>query len=251
MTTHRSRVSTTSKSRRNADRWFYVIVTMFVILVNVVAFSPSLLNPSARTVPLPLTSLDLAHSLVSVTWLLVFLALVTLVAAGRVTVHRQLGVLGVLLSAAFIVVTWLALVEGAQRGFDLSGDLVPHGTSTDPGTFLAPSGSLIPFAAFVAAAVWYRKRPVLHKRLMMLALLTSTGAPIAHVVGHWPAFAPFALAGGTLLFFLPAIRDRVCERRMHPVSLWGAIFSLLWTSVFIGVFARTVVWRNFAEWVVG
>ena len=50
----------------------------------------------------------------------------------------------VLLSAAFIVVTWLVLVEGARRGFDLSGDLVPRGTSVDPSTFLAPSGALIP-----------------------------------------------------------------------------------------------------------
>ena len=223
---------------------------MFVILVNVVAFSPSLLNPSARTVPLPLTSLDLAHSLVSVTWLLVFLAQVTLVAAGRVTVHRRLGVLGVLLSAAFIVVTWLVLVEGARRGFDLSGDLVPHGTSIDPGTFLAPSGALIPFGAFVAAAVWYRQRPALHKRLMMLALLTSMGAPVAHVVGRWPAFGSYALTGGVFIFFLPTIRDRVWEHRIHPVSLWGAIFSLLWTSMFLEVFPRTVVWRNFAEWVV-
>jgi len=105
MTTHEARASARPKSRSAADRWFYVIVTMFVILVNVVAFSPSLLNPSTRTVPLPLASLDLAHGPVSVTWLLVFLAQVTLVAAGRVTVHRQLGVLGVLLSAAFIVVT--------------------------------------------------------------------------------------------------------------------------------------------------
>jgi len=250
MTTHQSRVSTTSKSRSNADRWFYVIVTTFVILVNVVAFSPSLLNVSARTVPLPLTSIDLAHSLVSVTWLLVFMAQVTLVAAGRVRVHRQLGVFGVLLSAAFIVVTWLMLVEGARRGFDLSGALVPRGTSVAPGTFLAPAGSLIPLAAFVAAAVWYRQRPALHKRLMMLALLTSMGAPIAHVVGHWPAFGSYALAGGTFIFFLPAIRDWVWEHRIHPVSLWGAIFSLLWTSVFLIVFARTVVWRNFAEWVV-
>ena len=250
MTAHQSRVSARSKSRSAADRWFYVIVTMFVILVNVVAFSPSLLNPSTRTVPLPLTSLDLAHSLVSVTWLLVFLAQVTLVAAGRVTVHRQLGVLGVLLSAAFIVVTWLVLVEGARRGFDLSGDLVPRGTSVDPGTFLAPSGSLIPFAAFVAAAVWYRQRPALHKRLMMLALLTSMGAPIAHVVGRWPAFGSYALIGGVFSIFLPAIRDRVWEHRIHPVSLWGAIASLLCQSVFLQVFPRTVVWRNFAEWVV-
>ena len=167
---------------------------MFVILVNVIAFSPSLLNASTRTVPLPLTSLDLAHVLVSVTWLLMFMAQVTLVAAGRVTVHRRLGVLGVLLSAAFIVVTWLVLVEGARRGFDLSGDLVPRGTSINPRTFLAASESSIPFAAFVAAAVWYRRRPALHKRLMMLALLTSTGAPSRMwlVAGrhsrpsHWP-----------------------------------------------------------------
>jgi len=250
MTTHQSRVSTNSKSRSNANRWFYVIVTKFVILVNVVGFSPSLLNVSTRTVPLPLTSIDLAHSLVSVTWLLVFMAQVTLVAAGRATVHRQLGVFGVLLSAAFVVLTWLMLVEGARRGFDLSGDLVPGGTSVDPGTFLAPSGALIPLAAFVAAAVWYRKRPALHKRLMMLALLTSTGAPIAHVVGHWPAFAPYALAGGTLILFLPAIRDRVYERRIHPVSLWGATFVALWVPVSFIVIAPTAMWRHFAEWVV-
>jgi hypothetical protein len=236
--------------RSAADRWFYVGVTLLVIFVNVVGFGPSLVNPSARTVPLPLTSLDLAHSLVAVAWLLVFLAQVTLVPAGRLAVHRQLGVLVVLLSAAFIVATWLALVEGARRGFDLSGDLVPRGTSVDPGTFLAPAGSLIPLGAFVAAAVWYRRRPAVHKRLMMLALLTSTGAPIAHVVGHWPAFGAYALAGGTFMFFLPAIRDRVWEHRIHPVSLWGAIFSWLWTSVFLIVVARTAVWRHFAEWVV-
>ena len=76
------------------------------------------------------------------------------------------------------------------------------------------------------------------------------GAPIAHVVGHWPAFGSYALTGGVFIFFLPAIRDRVWEHRIHPVSLWGAIFSLLWTSVFLEVFPRTVVWRNFAEWVV-
>jgi len=233
-----------------ADRWFYVTVTMFVILVNVVAFSPSLMNASTRTVPLPLTSIDLAHSLVSVTWLLIFLAQVTLVAAGRRAAHRQLGLFGVLLSAAFIVVTWLVLVEGARRGFDLSGDLVPRGTSVDPSTFLAPSGALIPLGAFVCAAVWYRQRSAVHKRLMMLALLTSTGAPIAHVVGHWPAFAPFALIVGMFILFLPAIRDRVWEHRIHPVSLWGAIFVALWVPVFLIVFAPTALWRNFAAWAV-
>ena len=182
-----------ARSRSTAGRWFYVSVTLLVIVLNIVAFSPSIVDVSTRTVPLPLTSIDLTHSLVSVAWLLVFLAQVTLVATGRPAVHRRLGVFGVLLSVAFIVVTWFILVEGARRGFDLSGDLVPRGTSVDPGTFLAPAGALVPLGAVVGAAVWYRQRPAVHKRLMMLALLTSTGAPIAHVVGHWPAFGPYAL----------------------------------------------------------
>lgn len=81
-----------ANSRSAAGRWFYVSVTLFVILLNVVAFSPSMIDVSTRTVPFPLTSIDLAHSLVSMTWLLVFLTQVTLVAAGRPAVHRKLGV---------------------------------------------------------------------------------------------------------------------------------------------------------------
>ncbi len=243
-------ISGGAKGRSAAGRWFYVSVTLLVMFLNVVAFGPSILEPSSRTVSLPLNSIDLAHSLVSVTWLLVFLMQVTLVAAGRPAVHRQLGVLGVLLSVAFIVVTWFTLVAGARRGFDLSGDLVPRGTSVDPAMFLAPAGALVPLGAFVGAAVWYRQRPALHKRLMMLALLTSTGAPIAHVVGHWPAFAPFALIGGTFILFLPAIGDRVWERRIHPLSLWGAVGVALWVPAFFILVAPTAAWRDFVASVV-
>jgi hypothetical protein len=251
MNTHVSRVVfATAQNRSVADRWFYVAVTILVMLVNVVGFSPSLVNTSTRTVPLPLTAIDLAHALVSVAWLLVFLVQVTLVASGRLKVHRQLGVFGVLLSAAFIVVTWFMLVEGARRGFDLSGDLVPGGTPVEPGMFLAPAGTLIPLGAFVGAAVWYRRRSAVHKRLMMLALLSSTGAPIAHVVGHWPAFGPYVLTGGTAILFLPAIRDWVWQRRIHPVSVWGGIFVTVWVPVCIGALPQTAVWRNFAAWVV-
>jgi len=125
---------TAAKSRRTAGRWFYVSVTLLVILLNVVSFAPSLVDTSTRTVPLPLPTVDLIHVLVSVAWLLVFLAQVTLIAAGQPAVHRRLGIVGVLLTAALIVATWLVLVEGARRGFDLSGDLVPRGTSVDAST---------------------------------------------------------------------------------------------------------------------
>jgi hypothetical protein len=241
--------ATAGTRRRPADRWFYVGVTSSVILLNVVSFGPSIIDPSARTVPLPLTSIDLAHVLVSVAWLLVFLAQVTLIATGRPAVHRRVGVLGVLLSGAFIVVTWLMLVEGAGRGFDLSGDLVPRGTTVDPGTFLAPAHALVPFGVFVAAAVWYRRRPAVHKRLMMLAMVSTTGAPVVHLIGHWQlAFLVFPVSQIMLLSLL-FIHDRRSQGRLHPVSLWGVV-SFAWTPLFFSLIAPTSAWHTFAAWII-
>ncbi len=54
------------KSRRTSGRWFYVSVTLLIILLSVVSFAPSIIDGSTRTVSLPLNFIDLAHTLVSV-----------------------------------------------------------------------------------------------------------------------------------------------------------------------------------------
>jgi hypothetical protein len=248
------RLHVSGASRTAADRWFYVGATSAVLLVNLVSFGPAIIDPSERTVPLPMTSIDLAHALVSLVWLLVFMAQVALIPAGRRAAHRRLGVLGVLLSAALVVVTWFMLVEGARRGYDLSGDLVPRGTTVSPGTFLAPANALAPFGVFVAAAVWFRRRAAVHKRHMMLAMLTTTGAPVAHLIGHWPALlqiAPLIIAGsGVAIWSLLPIHDRLSQGRIHPVSLWGGIASFAWQLLFFVVIANTSAWQAFAAWLV-
>jgi hypothetical protein len=240
-----------NEARQRTGRWFYVSVMLLIIFLNVVSFAPSLIDASTRTVPLPLTSIDLAHALVSVTWLLVFLAQAALIATGRPAVHRRLGVVGVLLSAVLIVVTWFTFVEGARRGFDLSGDLFSR--PVDPAAYLAATNVLIPIGVLIGVAVWYRQRPAVHKRLMMLAVLTSGGAPIAHMVGHWPALQPHVVLNpimSTFLLFLPAMHDRVSERRIHPVSLLGAVAVFAWQLVFFTMIVPTSGWRAFAAWVV-
>ena len=243
--------ATAATSRRLADRWFYVGVTSSVILLNLVSFGPTIIDPSARTVPLPLTSIVLTHVLVSLAWLLTFLVQVTLVATGRPAVHRRVGVIGILLSAAFIVVTWFMLVEGARRGFDLGGDLVPRGRTVDPGKFLAPAYALVPFGVFVAAAVWCRRRPAVHKRLMMLAMVTTTGAPVVHLMGHWQLpFLIFPVSQIMLLSLLP-IHDRLSQGRIQPVSLWGGVAAFAWAPLFFNLIAPTPAWHAFAGWIVG
>src|SRR5262249_12470735 len=89
--------------QQRVDRWFYINVALLMILLNFVAFGPSILNPSGRRVPLPFTPLVTAHAIVSVAWLLLFLMQATLIATKRIAVHRRLGMVGPALAAVFVV----------------------------------------------------------------------------------------------------------------------------------------------------
>jgi uncharacterized membrane protein YozB (DUF420 family) len=237
------------------DRWSYVCLALVVVGLNVAAFGPSLIEPSARAVPLPLTTLVAVHAAVSAAWLLVFLAQTVLVATGRTAVHRRLGIAGVLLAAAFVVTGPLVTIAQARRGFDLSSDLVPRGTSQSAGVSLSVLFVFVAFGLLVAGAVWYRRRPEVHKRLMLLAILGPLmGAPVSHLVGHWDFLRPWAgailpLSNALLLAALP-IHDRLTRGRIHPVSLWGAIIVMVSFNVFFGAVAPTVAWQHFAEWLV-
>src|SRR5262252_6339723 len=111
-------VTLSARARRTGavDRWFSVGVALMIILLNIVAFTPSLVDPSRRTVPLPLTPLLLLHAVVSVGWLLLFLAQTTLAATSRVTTHRRVGVVGAVLSVAVVVLGALVVMAQARRG---------------------------------------------------------------------------------------------------------------------------------------
>src|SRR4030095_3656772 len=224
-------VSAPSGRRQRVDRCFYISVAMLTILLNIAAFAPSIVEPSGRRVPLPLTPLVTVHAIVASAWLLLFLMQATLVATGRPSVHRRVGGGGMVLAAAFIIVGCLTTIEDARRGFDLSGDLrrlAPPDIQPDAGALLAPTGFLLLFGVLVAAAFCCRRRPAIHKRLMLFAMLGAlTTTPLVHVIGHWPAL--LARRGGVLLaativfWSASAVHDRVAEGRIHPVSLWTPV----------------------------
>jgi hypothetical protein len=246
-----------SARARVVDRWFSVSVALMVILLNIVAFAPPLVDPSRRTVPLPLTPLLLLHAVVSVGWLLLFLAQTTLAATSRVTTQRRVGVVGAALSVAVVVLGVLVVMPQAQRGFDLSGDIarLPLPTGVDG---LSATVALlffpVQFGILVGAALWYRYRPRTHKRLLFAALAGITPTPVAHLIGHWVGPQPWAEALFPLsaLFFvsLIAVHDRVTEGRVHPVTLWlGILVVVMERVVTLGV-QRTEAWRSFARWLV-
>ena len=241
--------------RRASERKFYIAVGILVVLICLAGFGPSIIDPTSRNLPLPMTALVATHAIASSAWVLLFLVQTTLVATGRISIHRRLGMVGLLVGIVFVVSGFVTNVEEARRGFDLSGDLVRLGTAVDPAFILAPVNFFGLFAVLVGAAVWYRRRPDVHKRLMALAMLGPlAGAPMAHLVGHYPALqvggSILAPISSLVLLSLPAIHDRLTRGRIHPVSLWGGIGAFVPSFLFFMFVAPSSMWRNFTLWLI-
>src|SRR5262245_17459389 len=120
----------------------------------------------------PFTTLVHAHGALFTCWVLFFVAQTSLVASGRVAVHRRTGIAGVVLAAAMVVVGVLLAISSAARG------TAPPGI--DPLSFLAvPLFDMVVFTSFLTAAVLKRRDRETHKRLMLLAYVSLLSAPIA------------------------------------------------------------------------
>ena len=80
--------------RRPADR-FYMGIGFLLIGLSCVGFLPSIIEPSARTVPLShMPPTVAAHAIASIALFAIFMGQTTLVVAGRRDIHRRLGVAG-------------------------------------------------------------------------------------------------------------------------------------------------------------
>jgi hypothetical protein len=254
-----------SMTPRRIERRFYLTVAVFIILLSFAGFSPSIADQSKRNA-LP-TPLVVVHGSLALAWLLLFLAQATLIATRRLAVHRRLGLVGPLLAVALIVVGYVVTTNMVRRGYDLSGDLnrvlfAPGSPPPPAATVLFPLAELLTFGALVAAGLWYRNRPDIHKRLMLLALIPLAQEPVNHLIGHLIGYWPTLFSTGrsisraagpalTILFLaMGAIRDRVSEGRVHPVSVWVPVLLLGWMSALPLVVLPSAVWHELAAWLV-
>ena len=246
-------------ARAARGRWFFVGMALVFIATSIAGFLPAIVQPATRRAPL--TLLAEAHGIVFFAWLLLYLAQSLLVANGRVDLHRRLGLTSIVLLAVMIPLGFTTTTAMVRRGFDLSGDqhVDPHPdgqTSVDaPTASLFNLAALPPFFILAFAAIGYRRRPNIHKRLMLWANITLMTAPIAHLLGHVPStwLSPAAAnAAGlilTILFLLaPFAGDYVIEKRIRFLTVSMAIGFIALQQLVIFVIAPSAAWHRFAEW---
>jgi hypothetical protein len=193
----------------------------------------------------PLSPLLLVHGIVMTTWFVLFCIQVWLVATGHVRWHRRLGVFGIAAALAVVYVGIDAAIDAARRGVGPA-----HGVSTE--MFMAiPLFDMPVFALLVGIALWQRRRPDIHKRLMLLASLGMLTPAIARIPlpliqsGGPPVF--FGLALGIVIACIAV--DTIKHRRLHAAFGWGGalIAAMLPLRLYIG---QTQAWMRVADWLV-
>ena len=233
---------------RPAERWFITWMALAMIVTSLTAFLPSIVHSAGRHAPL--SPLAAAHGIVFFAWLLMFLVQGRLIATHHVTLHRRLGLTSVFILALMIPLAYTTTIAMVRRGFDLSGDLR---IDRDPPfeTVFALSNLLI-FAVLAIAALACRRKPEIHKRLMLFANIELMPAPLAHLIGHapWLASRPAAIVMIPISVFVMAAiaRDLLAVRRIHPLT-WGlAALRILSGPLEAGPIGSSAAWHRFVYW---
>jgi hypothetical protein len=226
---------------RPGTRRFYVGVALVVLITVFLGFSRTYFLKAYYGSP-ELSLLVHVHGLVFTSWVLLFLAQTTLVATGRTDLHRKLGVGGAVLAALLLIVGTTTAIMRVKSGRPSPIPGVP------PLSFLAvPLFDMVVFAPLVSAGLWLRHRPDTHKRLMTLATIALTSAPIARLPGVVQA-GPLAFFGLTDLFIVAMlIYDLATRRKVHPATIWGGL-AIVASQPLRLMISGTPAWLAFAGW---
>lgn len=185
------------------------------------------------------------HAIVMTTWVLYFVAQVALVRTKNLKLHMTMGMAGVVLAAIVIVVgmatAWNSHIvrRTAPAGLD------PHSF------FIVPVMDMLFFIVFFGLAVYWRKRPALHKPLMLMTAINFSPAAIARI----PLLPPDLMIVQWLT--VPALLGCVCfayytwkHRKVNWVFAASLAAFIISGPLRLYV-AFTQPWLDFVGWMAG
>ena len=219
-------------SAQRRGHQFYIGLTLFLIATVGTGFWPSYFGTLlSGGVARPMVMH--AHGAIFTGWMALLLLQVGLAASGRVSLHRRVGTFG-------IYYGWLVFVVGSIVTFAAPVMHVEAGRwplDQAAGFLILPIGDMILFAGLFGAAVTYRNKPGIHKRLMIAATVALAFAAVARMADRMalplPVFfllwlAPMAALAGF---------DFKSSGRVHKVTV-------ICTAVMAIAFFRVL----FIEW---
>jgi hypothetical protein len=234
----------TITARGGVDEYFYFFMSLLIVAVIVYGFSftigKNLIHPA---VPRPW--ILYVHASVFSLWLVFFILQSTLVRSRKVQWHRRLGLFGIAFGTLIpIIGVSTAVVMGRFNTVSLH--------ATDAESFLIiPLFDMLCFTGTFPLAVYFRKKPELHRRLMLVATCALTAAGF----GRFPSrilLPNLFYVGVDLLLLLGVARDLIVNRAVNRVYLFALPpFILGQTLVTYIAFHNVPFWLRIAHALLG
>ena len=226
----------------SSDAGFYLAMAITAALLLLAGFAPSFYLKPVIHAPPPLSRLTMTHGVVFTAWMAVFVTQAALIRYRRPAVHRQLGILAVILFGAMVSLAFSTALTAGRLGH------APPG-SPPPLSFMAlPMLALAGLVAVFGLAVWNRRRSDWHKRLMVASffMMTPPGTHRLVVAAGIPQHGTsISLAIAELLLAVCAAYDWKTHGRVHPACLAAAAVM---AAVHLGVMwaYHSPAWLAFA-----
>jgi hypothetical protein len=234
-------------ARRPFDRRFYLGAGVVALGLVFWGFAPTYYLKLIFGAPALPTRLHI-HGAIMSSWLVLFFVQAILVSARRTQWHRRLGTIGVFVAIGVVLVGSTTTINAAAR------EVGRHSSEANVRVVVLclELVQMALFAGLVAAAIWMRRRPDYHKRLMLLA----TACMMPSAFSRIPLNLTFMVSGNVsilLLFNLcvivPAFIDTLRNRRLHPAFGWGGSIAVAALNLAYPI-AISQPWLRLGTWLV-
>jgi hypothetical protein len=185
------------------------------------------------------------HAAVFTTWLAFYIFQSVLIRTHNVRAHRLTGWFGVALGAVIPPL-------GIATAIVMARFNVLHNFDTNAATFmLIPFFDVTCFGIAFALAIYWRKKPEFHRRLILVATCALTAA-------GWGRFPPYLLppmffyAGVDFLILLGVVRDLIVNRKIHVVYRYALpAFIVAHVIVMHTLIHHSPFWVKIAQAIMG
>ncbi len=225
--------STTTPFKTFLGRYFYLGMSLVLAALVTLGFSRTV-NVSLFHASPARPLLLWIHGAAFSAWIVILIAQSALVRARKVSVHRLLGWFGAGLATVMVALGFTIAVVMAR--FDT---VVLKQKGAD--AFLSvPFADMIVFGSCIAMAIYWKKKPEYHRRLIFIAscqLIDAAFGRFEFLFNHnlfYPAL--------DFLIVLGMLRDWVVDKRVHPVYLYALPSLIVLQSLTI------YAWRINPQW---
>ncbi|HTR00564.1 MAG TPA: hypothetical protein VMH83_11260 [Candidatus Acidoferrum sp.] len=234
-----SPVATPSASA--ADRNFFRTAVVILALLALAGFAPSYyLRPLFHS-EVELTVLKHLHGAAFTSWTLLLVTQAFLISNGKLHWHRRLGYASMAVVVAMMTLTVALALERTQAWLDDpqfdAGDVLQF--------LLTPLATVVYFTGMYIAALCYRHRPAIHKRLLLIANLDLFTPAVSRLPWIGTTASLWHAAVIDILLLALVVHDWRTLKRVHPATWIGGIL-LIFCQIGREVLARTDAWMDIA-----